>query len=160
MSRPICIKELDPVFIKGWSTLTINLLWLGVLHDLNMQNVTQYNKRYILFTLEKNEMFALSNRRFYKLSNFQFTKFLYFVHYFVHHFRINLADEMYLLLNWVTNARPISSKCAKHSYAIPSASHCFHPVLLITWCLNQTKKRILYPHFAVTEIPSSYFIFN
>ena len=31
--------------------------------------VTQYNKRYILSTFEKIEIFALSNRRFNKLSN-------------------------------------------------------------------------------------------
>ena len=82
------------------------------------RNVTQYNKRYILSTFEKIEMFALSYRRFNKLSNdtkvikievillkiqvLQSTKFLlfslYFAHCFAHYLRINLADKMSLLL--------------------------------------------------------------
>ena len=84
--------------------------------------VTQYNKRYILSTLDKIEMFALSNRIFNKLSNY--TKFinievirlkiqvlqsvnfllfsLYLTHSFAHYLRINLADFMSLLLCWVT----------------------------------------------------------
>ena len=36
--------------------------------------VTQYNKRYILSTFEKYEIFVLSNSRFNKLSNY--TKFI------------------------------------------------------------------------------------
>ena len=83
--------------------------------------VTQYNKRYILSTFYKIEMFALSNRIFNKLSNdTKFLKFevrlleiqhlpslyflllsLYFTSYCVHYLRINLADKMSLLLYWV-----------------------------------------------------------
>ena len=85
-------------------------------------SVTQHNKRYILSTFEKIEIFALSNIRFNKLSNdtklikievillkiqvLQSTNFLlfslYFTHCFVHYLRINLVDKMYLLLYWVT----------------------------------------------------------
>ena len=87
-----------------------------------LKYVTQYNKRYILSSFEKIEIFALSNRRFNKLSNdskfikievillkiqvWQSLNFLlfslYFTHCFVHYLRINLADKMYLLLYWVT----------------------------------------------------------
>ena len=89
-----------------------------------MVYVTQYNKRYILSTFEKIEIFVLSNRRFNKHSNdtkfikigrdsfenTSFTKcefpFILFVFYtlflFAHYLRINLADIMSLLLSWVT----------------------------------------------------------
>ena len=85
-------------------------------------HVTQYNKRYILSTFEKIEIFALSNWRFNKLSNdTKFVKIevillkiqllqsvyillfsIYFTHYFVHYLRMNLADKMSLLLYWAT----------------------------------------------------------
>ena len=76
------------------------------MHDIAY--VTQYNKRYILSTFEKIEIFALSNRRLNKLSNdtqfiqievmilFENTSFtkceflsfsLYFTHCFVHYLR-------------------------------------------------------------------------
>ena len=45
--------------------------------------VTQYNKRYILSTFEKIEIFALSNIRFNKLSNFLLFS-LHFTHCFAH----------------------------------------------------------------------------
>ena len=73
--------------------------------------MTQYNKRYILSTFEKIEIFALSNRSFNKLSNdTKFVKIkvillkiqvlhgmnfllfsLYFIHCFAHFLRINLC---------------------------------------------------------------------
>ena len=87
-----------------------------------LPNMTQYNKRYILSTFENIEIFALSNRRFNKFSNdiklvkiillkiqvlqgMNFLLFsLYFTHCFAHYLRINLSDNMSLLLYWVTNA--------------------------------------------------------
>ena len=99
--------------------------WVSINQPVSMSinsYVTQYNKRDILSTFEKIEIFALSNRRFNKLSNdtklvkikvillkiqvlqgMNFLLFsLYFTHCFAHYLRINLADKISLLLYWVT----------------------------------------------------------
>ena len=106
-----------------WNTLYADKYqWKWFLTNSALHNVTQYNKRYILSTFEKIEIFVFSNWRFKKLSNN--TKFikikgivlkiqvlpsvnfllfsLYFTHSFAHYLRINLADKMSLLLYLVT----------------------------------------------------------
>ena len=143
-------------FCDGWSHMWMvmdgpikRMHYVRQVFSVTYVNVTQYQKRYILSTFEKNDIFALSNRRFNKLSNdtkfvkievilFESTTFtkcefplfsLYFTHCFVHYLRISL--------NWITYFQ-ITFHVHWHQHLSPAAElHMPQLMFHVSWCRQQ-----------------------